>query len=227
MKLFSPRKMLVPLAASAVTAASMCHAQEVSNPWTVDAGVSTLGATITPGYRYSQKLGFRAPIGYMTAQRDFDSDGTKLKGDAVTGGIGAILDYYPMDNGLRISGGVMAPLYRVNGKSEGASAEVEGTTYTVTNLKASAYAQNVAPFIGVGYQYGNAMKAGWGGSFDIGALLGVTYDTTYSYDAGSVPAAQLNSFKADVDEAMATAKDELNKQGSVLPFVSISVSYRF
>lgn len=207
---------------------TLAHAE---NEFSVDTGISTLGITVTPGYRLNDMVGFRAPLGFMKAGQSFEDEGTTVKGTATIGGIGALVDYYPTDTGFRLTGGGILPLYKVTAKSDGGSTVIDNVEYAVSDLDAHVKSTGIAPYVGLGYQFGN-QKAGWSGGFDLGVMFNVSYSHDYSYSADQLlaidPSGQTKAqFDAAVEDAANELQAELQENADVVPFISISATYRF
>ncbi|MGB0438557.1 MAG: hypothetical protein ACPGFC_00460 [Paracoccaceae bacterium] len=72
---------------------------------TIGLGVSTFGPTLEGSVRFNDRLGARGLwAGYKTSGSE-RVDGIDYDADVSLGGVGLLVDYYPFESGLRVSGG--------------------------------------------------------------------------------------------------------------------------
>ena len=69
----------------------------------VGVGVSTMGITVTPEARLSDRLGIRLPVGYFSISESFDVEGNDIDGEATSAQGALLVDYYPTGGRFRLS----------------------------------------------------------------------------------------------------------------------------
>src|SRR5688572_20590109 len=81
----------------------------------VSAGVTggTLGIGPELGYRFSDTLGVRGNVTFLSTDRSVESDGIDYDGDLKLGSGGVMLDFHPFRNGFRLSAGARINRNRV------------------------------------------------------------------------------------------------------------------
>ena len=202
---------------------SFAQAQEIE----MGLGVSTFGLTITPEYRINEQFGFRAPFGRFSLSQDIDDvDEVSISGQgtAQIGGAAILADYYPTNLGLRISGGLAIPQYKVEVEGSG-SIDVDGNTFNVDSFEGEVSTSGIAPMVGLGYKFSRIAGSNFSGAIDVGAMFVSNYATEYEY-SGLTDAA-VDDFESEVEQALDDARTELKDNLGVIPFVSLSVTYTF
>ena len=70
-------------------------------------GAFDRGPQLQLGYKYSNNIGFRGFFaGGISESRSQTESDIKYEAKAKLGGIGLLVDYYPMNSGLKLSGGL-------------------------------------------------------------------------------------------------------------------------
>lgn len=213
----------------------------------VSAGLSIFGYTITPSYRINDTFGIRIPMGYATAPTDVVKDGTQVKSkilggtiytdipaqhekvnvDAIMGGFGLLVDYYPnlpkLGSPFRTSYGLMFPQYKLDGYGVVDDfINANGQQIKVHDIDVEMTIPSISPYAGLGYDY--KIRDNWGVSLDIGVLYNVLYEGKISGTA-SDPADQ-----ARLDEALQAEMDRKEQElvpYPFLPYFQAGVTYWF
>jgi hypothetical protein len=213
------------LAVPAVQAAGLPQLSDFS---TVDAGISggTLGVgpTIdfhTPGSGW----GARLDADFMSVGLGFNRDGTKFSGNAnaATGGVTG--DWYPLDNGLRVSLGA-----RINGNNVNVSgnpsfsAKIGNHTYNgsdVGTITGKATFNTFSPYVGIGYSH--AVYGPLTASIDAGVMYEGTAHLSLSANG---PLSSNAAFQQDLATESHSVRSYLN-DAQFYPVLQISFTYRF
>lgn len=197
---------------------------------TASVGTSGLGLHLS----FPLKTSFNARVGvngltYKTDERADDVDYEfKLKLATVE----ALVDYFPMDGGFRISGGIA-----YNGSKAEASARpnsngtytFNGTTYaatTVGKVNGDFKFRKAAPYLGIGW--GNAVAAdkGWGFATDVGVLFQGSPKTTLSNSGCTASAAVCTQLASDIQAENRSFQDDVS-DFKMQPILRVGISYKF
>jgi hypothetical protein len=127
----------------------------------------TLGPGVNIAYGISDKLAVRATGSYLTYTHTESIDeevSVDIEGDATVGAIGVLLDFHPFGNFFRLSGGVTANLFEVNGNGlptesycfgDENGGVCDGKLFAPNRLGSFgatlAYSSAVAPYAGIGF----------------------------------------------------------------------------
>lgn len=180
----------------------------------LNAGVSTLGATIEPNLRITNHFGMRMAYGEASFSHEEESDGETYSGDVKLGGLGIMADFYPTGKSFHLSGGAFKTEY--SGDFLGQNVNVGGNT-TDISVAVRQKEDGFAPYVGMGYD-GRIGKHGTI-SFGLGAIFGKGFDVSASESSGMATQAEIDSEIAE----FRTAADKLD----VIPFAKVMVGFRF
>ncbi len=212
----------IAIAVSALISTA-AQAQDVGD-MTFSAGVSTFGGNLEATYRIDPVIRLRGALmgGFAYDGTETDDDGNTYEIDANLGAIALLADYYPYNNGWRISGGLLFNNTDFSGTATASATDpidVNGQSYDSGSLTASAkFAKEVSPMITTGYDYGFADN--WMLSAEVGAIYtgGIDLDVTAG---GAIPQSEVNA-DADYRKARNDASDL-----TFYPYIGITVGYRF
>ncbi|WP_341367324.1 hypothetical protein [Yoonia sp. BS5-3] len=203
------------LACVAAICANAATAQEAGDV-SVALGVSTLGANIEAAYQIDPTYRVRgALIGGIDFDYEESDDEADFEGSIELGGLALIGDFYPLQNGWRVSGGL---LFSNSELSATGTADIEGLGEEDVTISA-AFVNDIAPMITTGYD-ANFGDSGW--AFNTEAGLIFTGGIDLSFDADNAAVQDQVDDDPDVQEAQSDAEDI-----TLYPYVSLSVSYRF
>ncbi len=207
-------KLIIPAAVLALAAGPT-----LAQDYGVGVGVSTLGLTVTPQVRLDDRFGLRAPIGAFSASRSEDFEGNPFDGTLRLGGLGLLGDYHLPVGGLRVSAGAFASNYRVTGRTSG-EVDLGGTIFDAEVDARITTRRRISPMLVVGADFGGAR--GWSVSTDIGVI--------FTRMRGRFSGTQTGGDQDLFDRELQAYEDRLNedlRDLSVLPFLSLAVTYRF
>lgn len=206
---------LLPVAAAAQEASDVSPLKTSSEHagFSIDAGVSTLGATVEPGYRFNDSFGVRLPMGQGSFSFTEEFDGNDVAADLDIGGVGLMADLYPFGGGFRVSGGAFKTNYEAS--------------FTANDVDFGGYSSDLSGRIAPTKDFAPAMTVGYDGrigrhlvmSADIGAMFSGGFDVTASESSGMASQAEID---AEIQELRDTAGDI-----KAIPFLRLSVGLAF
>ena len=211
---------------TAVLGGSAVSAQDVGQV-TVGAGVSTFGANLEAAYQIDPSFRVRGVLaglpGLDILTDTFEEDGTTYTYDATVGAVALLADYYPVNSGWRVSGGVMfnQTSFDANGVLSAGNQFTldDGTVFDTGSVDISAqFVQEISPMITTGYDY--RFSNNWILSGEVGAIYtgGLTFEAT-SDNA-------LLQAEIDSDSDIEQARDDL-AEFKFYPYLAITVGYSF
>ena len=209
------KSLLVAAALSSVSGAAI--AQEAGDI-TVGAGLSTFGLNFEAAYQINPQLRARgALMGGFSTDFEETEGGDNIKGEFNLGGAALLADYYPMQGGWRISGGLF-----ISNTDLTATGTVDvSETDTADNREATLTAKlenEIAPMLTTGYDW--AFADGWAFTSEVGVIFGGGINVTVEADNAAD--------QADIDNDQ-ELQDNIADAGDInaLPYLSIGVSYRY
>jgi hypothetical protein len=206
------------LAAAHSTAAAENHA--------VAARVGALGLGLEYTYSLTEKVGLRLGLNGSELGFGAEESGIEYDFDLVWDSVSVAVDFHPLRNPLRLTGGLLRNDNRLEAVSRSAgNLTVGDTTYTpaeIGTLTGRVAFDDTAPFIGVGWDW-SRQKERFGLSFDLGVVRQGTPRVSLRADGAIVgdPA-----FASDVAAEEIELADSL-EDFDLLPFASLGLVFRF
>lgn len=200
-----------------------------------DVGVSvtagTTGLGLHASYPVMPKLNARVGVNYLNYNYDGSTSDADYKFNMKLMTVDVLADYFPMDNGFRLTGGLVynGNKFDVNMKpNSGAEYVLNGTTYSAAqagSINGSVDFKKVAPYLGIGW--GNAVKnTGWGFSADLGVMFQGSPNSNLTNSGCQASAATCNQLANDIAVEKTKLNDEVSSFKSY-PVLRIGASYRF
>ena len=156
--------------------------------------------------------------------RNGQRNGIDFNGNVKAQSVSMLADYFPMENGFRVTGGlnVNSTSAALNSTGNGTST-VNGKPVNLANqfFNMEIKQPKVTPYLGIGYGFKPDRKSAWGFYADAGVMIGKFTTTTNTSLVG-----QQGITQADIDAQTATVRDSVSKL-SMFPKISVGVSYRF
>lgn len=222
------KKTLISLAAvGALISVSGVHARDLGI--TAEVGTTGLGFHLVAPI----KDNLNARFGVNAFNRSFNEETNDASYDVSLKlrTFDALLDYYPMGGGFRVTGGVI-----YNGNRVTARAEPTGGTYTFNgNVYTSAQVgqvdgridfNNVAPYLGIGFGNALAPQKGWGFSADLGVMFQGSPEARLSSSGCTAGAAVCSQLASDLAAESRDLNDEV-RDLRYYPVLRVGVSYKF
>ena len=181
----------------------------------VGLGLSTLGANIEAAYRINPTYQVRGVVmgGVNVDYEESDEDG-EFSGNLTLGGVAVMGDFYPLQSGWRISGG----LFLSNAElSASGTTDVQGATDVDAEVEAR-FASDIAPMLTTGYDLG--FGRGWSLSTEAGVIFTGGVDVIYTADDTALQDELDND--PDLQDIVEDARDV-----PVYPYASVTVSFKF
>lgn len=188
----------------------------------------TMGGAIEGQVQINEYFQLRAGANYLAFDEDIDVDEITYDGELDFSGFGAFVDVHPFRNSFFITGGAYA-----GGKSIDLTAsstvpvEIGGVIFTPAEygrLEGDVSFDDVAPFVGVGFDTTFEGSGHWGFSIVAGAAMFGSGDVTLEAVGGSLSndpilQAQLQNEIADIEQEI--------EDYELWPVVQLGLSYRF
>lgn len=194
----------------------------------------SLGVGPEVSYRFSENIGIRGNLTFLSISRDIESDDINFDAKLKLASGGAMIDLYPFGGGFRVSGGLRVNGNKVRGIAEpnaGASYEIDGQTYTATQigtLTAETDINKVAPSLTIGY--GGGLSKGLVFGIEAGALfqgaVKIKPLTITGTCVGSSPPAGCGSIAANLEAERVSVNEDIDNY-KVYPILQLSIGYRF
>jgi len=204
----------------------------------VYAKVGFLGVGLGYAHSINNRFGLRADFSTIGSQSRKGSWGNlRYQAKAQANQFGAYGDYFPLNNGFRLSAGLHLRDVKIDGSPR---ADAAGTV-RINNVrinygpndwaKATVKYPSAAPYLGIGWGHHASRAKGWGTVFDLGVTLGSPKASlTLSdelYRRVSAAARMLGTTAdAEIDAQLQKIKDKAD-DFKVLPQIYLGVSYRF
>lgn len=189
-----------------------------------------LGAGLGYGYGINEKFTLRGDFttaGSYSRTNEIGNVDYDLK---IRNNVGTVsVDFFPFDNGFRLTAGVGLRDTRMSGYASGG--EFQGVQL---GLGDSVYGKlkwpTVAPYLGLGWghNYGQGTKAGWGFVADAGVYVGKPKVSLWANDSAmaKLDAQTGGNGQSLLDQELDEWKDEASKM-KLFPVIHVGVSYRF
>ena len=180
-------------------------------------GISTLGPTISAGYKVSEKMVVRGLYSTgLSRSATTEVNGIKYDVKGAVGGFGILADYYPFAGNFFISGGIISSNSGIDLTASIANKTVGEALNQTGELKGrSEFKNQTAPTFALGY------RLDLSDSFSLRSELGAMATGGASLTASSATISQeaIDRELRDVEDAMT--------QVSMFPYISLTASYRF
>ncbi|SHI45335.1 hypothetical protein [Pollutimonas bauzanensis] len=192
-----------------------------------------LGAGL--GYAYGLNRSFTLRADFTTIgsiNRDFSAGAIDYSGKLKNDNASLYLDWFPVDNGFRLTGGLAWRDTELSGKAN--AVKLNGTTLQLgegDSYTTKAKYRSLTPYIGIGYGLNVAQQKAntWGFVADLGVYYANKPRTSYAISGPTYDAARLSDPQR-VDQAVNEQFDEFRdkvEKYKFIPAVYIGVSYYF
>lgn len=227
------------LLAAALLAASTAPAFADDIAAGLVAGTAGLGVEAT--YGLTQDINLRGTLRGFNYSDSFTEDNIRYDGDLKLRNGGVTVDWFPFDNGFRLSAGAMYNGNEVKGKAKPntlpATYEIGNNTYEIDGeVKADIDWRKFAPYLGIGWGNAVAKNSNWSFSFDLGVMFTGEPDADlrasgrYRVNGGAYQEIDLNNpnnpFTQDIEREKASLNDEI-KDAKFYPVIQLGVHYKF
>lgn len=204
--------MIFDTAADAVSADTVNLEKDRTGP-SLRATASSLGLGGELTWRFTDRFGVRSPFG--SAEFDFDEEfeDQRIDGKVKTGGVGFMLDYYPMGGAFHVSGGAFRSDYSLSGTSYDVG--IDG--YTTDVDVEFSQKDKISPMAAMGWDW----QVGKHGivTADLGAIFGSGFDVNVSESSGMVS-------QESVDAEFEDVREEAGKI-EIIPYIKFGIGFKF
>lgn len=198
----------------------------------VTASLGTTGAGLHVSVPVMQQLNARFGINGLSYSHDGSTSDVDYEFKLKMRTFDALLDYFPMNGGFRLTGGVVYNGNKIDAHGRPSATGTytfNGRTYAaaaVGNLDGQIDFRNLAPYLGIGWGNAVAKEKGWGFSADLGVLFQSSPRTSLSNTGCTAPALVCSQIAADVAAENRSLQDEAN-DFKAFPVLRVGVSYKF
>ncbi len=212
------------LALLATAAAGPALAEK--NAFAIGAGIGTTGPNIEAQLRLPLNFAVRGGYNFLELSVDDTYDDVAYDGDLELSTVSAFLDWHPGGGGFMISAGAFFGPKELDLNAQfadGETVDLGDETFSgaeVGTLNLTADLEDVAPFLGIGYNRGTTSRSGWGLSFLAGAMLTGTPDITLT----------TTSELTDVLDAVAQEEENLRddiEDFEIYPVLNVGLTFGF
>ena len=197
----------------------------------VSATAGTTGLGLHVSFPIQPKLNARVGFGYL----NYDNSGSTADADynfkMKLRTFDVLADYFPMDNGFRMTGGLVYNGNKVDvdmKPKSGTDYVVNGITYNAAqagSINGSVDFKKIAPYLGIGW--GNAVaNKGWGFSADLGVMFQGSPRTSLTSSDCQLDAATCTKLASDIAVENTKLNDKVNSFNAY-PVLRVGASYRF
>lgn len=209
----------LPLSAALILLSGMASAQSLDGT-VLGSGLSSMGAYGSLSHELRPGLRLRGVLtGLPGYSFDEEEEGIDYEVDASIGGVAALADYYPMNGGLRLSGGIFFGGGEIEGRATARGSEtieVNGTDYRDASIETDlSFEEEIAPMLAIGYE--RRIGARWAFEAEIGAIAigGVRVDA----EGRNVPQQDIEAEAQEIEDDLSGFK--------AYPWLAIGVNYAF
>ena len=217
------RKILLSLMASLLILTPSAYAKGPS----IGIRAGTLGLGVEIEKPITRSIGARIGGNYFTYHYSGTEDNIDYNFDLDLQSVTAILDWHPFDGSFRMSVGILLNGNELEATARGAATyEIGDSTYSSSNvgtLKGEIDFNDIAPYLGIGFDTSFGKERGWGFTFEIGILYQGSPEVDLSADG---PIASNPTFQQDLAKEEERLEDELDGF-EYYPVIAVGLLYRF
>lgn len=194
----------------------------------VTGGIGTAGGTLEGQVRLSDNFQLRGGVNYLKFDNEVDVDDINYDGDLDFSGLGAFVDVHPFGGSFFVSGGAYVGDKTFDFSATSTTAvDIGGVVFTPAEygrLEGNTSWDDVAPFLGVGFDNTFTGSGNWGFSIVGGAALFGSGDVSLQSVGGTLSNDPL--LTAELDAEIAEIEQEIEDY-ELYPIVQLGLSYRF
>lgn len=197
----------------------------------VSGDLGTTGLGVHLSVPVQPNLNARFGLNYLNYSYDTNTSNVNYDFKLKLQTFDALLDYFPMDGGFRVSTGLVYNGNKIDAKAKrnsNGTYTLNGTTYsaaTAGNINGNIDFRKIAPYLGIGW--GNAVKdSGWGFSTDLGVLFQGSPNTSLTNSGCTAPAAVCAQLASDLAAENRSLSDKVHSFRAY-PVLRVGVNYRF
>ena len=216
---------------SAVVAAAsigLCAAASADGDFAVTGGIGTMGGTVEGQFQLTDHFQLRAGANYLNFDETIDVDDISYDGDLDFSGFGAFVDVHPFGGSFFVTGGAYAGGKEIDlVASSDVSVDIGGVTFTPAEygrLEGDVSFEDIAPFVGLGFDTTFEGSGSWGFNIMAGAAFFGSGDVTLEAVGGTLSNDPI--VQAAVDQEIQDIENEIEDY-EIWPVLQLGLSYRF
>ncbi len=216
--------------AGAVAACTFALSAQAQVGVSASAGTTGLGVHVSVPVR--SDLNARFGINVLNYSHDGSTSNVDYDFKLKMQNVDALVDYFPISNGFRVTGGVVYNGNKIEARGRPNAAgtfTLNGTTYsaaTVGMLNGNIEFRKLAPYLGIGWGNAVAKDSGWGFSADVGVLFQGAPRTSLSNSGCTGTAAVCAQLASDIAAENRALREEV-KDFKAFPVVRVGLHYKF
>lgn len=194
----------------------------------VGARVGTLGLGLELVHSINSSVNARVGWNGYTFHEGITESDVKYDADLQFSSVSALVDWHPLDNGFRVSGGVLFNGNKLAMKATPTSnvtiGDVSYTPAEVGTLNSKVTFDDLAPYLGIGWGNAVAGEKGLGFSADLGVVFQGSPNANLTASGGTLSTDP--TFLTELKKEEAELNDGLS-DFEYYPFVSVGITYKF
>lgn len=221
-------RLILTAAAAVLVSAGSATAQTSAPGVAVGATVGTSGIGLDAQVKIGPIFTLRGSLDRLSHSADKSYDGIDYNADLAFDTVGAFVDMHPLANGLMISGGAYLGSRDVAlAATPTGPVEIGGQTYTpgqVGTLNGTVKLENLAPFVGLGWDDTFYRRGRWG----FRAIAGVAWSDEPQVALTSTGGSLSNdaTFQARLRDESQRITEETEGYG-LFPVIQVGLNYKF
>lgn len=192
----------------------------------VSVGVGTTGGSVGYGHKLNENITLRGGYNWFKYDIDETYDDVAYAGDLDLSTFSLIADWHPFANGFMISAGAYIGDKGVDATATPTSnVDIGGGTYTpaqVGSLNMKGDLENVAPFIGLGWE--TTQQSGLGFRFVAGAMMTGSADVALTSSGGTLSSDP--GFQTQLRQEEQNLRDDID-DFELYPVLEAALTWKF
>jgi len=194
----------------------------------ITGSAGTMGGAVEGQFQVNDYFQLRAGVNYLAFDESIDVDDISYDGELDFSGLGAFVDFHPLGNSFFVTGGAYAGGKSIDlAASSAVPVEIGGVIFTPDQygrLEGDVSFDDVAPFIGLGFDTTFEGDGHWGFSILAGAAVFGSGDVTLEAIGGTL--SNDPTLQAELLNEVEEIEQEIEDY-ELWPVVQVGLSYRF
>ncbi|MEM9571023.1 MAG: hypothetical protein AAF996_06130 [Pseudomonadota bacterium] len=216
------------LAALALATTGMCGISSAQGDFAITGGVGTMGGAVEGQFQVNDYFQLRVGANYLSFDADIDVDDITYDGELDFSGLGAFVDVHPFGNSFFVTGGAYAGGKDIDlTASSTVAVEIGGVVFTPAEygrLEGDVSFDDVAPFLGLGFDTTFEGSGHWGFHILAGAAVFGSGDVTLEAVGGTL--SNTPALQAELAREIQEIENEIEDY-ELWPVLQVGLSYRF
>lgn len=221
-------RLSMKLAALVLLSAGLSSTAMADGDFAITGGIGTMGGTVEGQFQVNDYFQFRAGANYLAFDEDIEVDDITYDGELDFSGFGAFVDVHPFGNSFFVTGGAYAGGKEIDlVASSTVAVEIGGVVFTPAEygqLEGDVSFDDVAPFLGLGFDTTFEGSGNWGFNVLAGAALFGSGDVTLDAVGGTLSNDPI--LQAQLAQEIQDIENEIEDY-ELWPVVQVGLSYRF